>query len=119
MQTLRQRVAANALELARHGQGKPFYVTGQVDGQAFSVHAEGERLILRKENEPRQEIALTGESAAVAPAPSPLPLPLCPQAAPPSGDGEPAEAPPPAPGTSPLDSLLEKPSDEDETGGAR
>ena len=46
---LKQRVAANALELARHGVPKtPFYLTGQVAGQPFSVHAEGERVILRQ-----------------------------------------------------------------------
>lgn len=118
LRTLRQRVAANALELARHGQArKPFYVTGQVDGQCFSVHAEGERLILRKENEPRQEITLTGESPVPAQAAPPLPVPLCPHAAPPSGAGEPADAPPPSPGTSPLDSLTEKKSGEGEPGG--
>src|SRR5207253_4633400 len=45
--TLQARVAANALELARHGLPKtPFYLTGQVGGQPFSVHAEGERVIL-------------------------------------------------------------------------
>src|SRR5271170_3241622 len=38
LRTLRERVAANALELARQGAVKPpFYVTGQVAGQAFSV----------------------------------------------------------------------------------
>ncbi len=41
-QTLPARVAANALELARHGVPKtPFYLTGQVGGQPFSVHAGG------------------------------------------------------------------------------
>src|SRR5262249_14737263 len=41
-QTLQARVAANALELARQGTPKaPFYLTGQVGGQPFSVHAEG------------------------------------------------------------------------------
>ena len=36
--TLDERVAANALELARQGVPKtPFYMTGQVAGQAFSV----------------------------------------------------------------------------------
>ena len=45
----KERVAANALELARNGVPKPpFYVTGQVAGQAFSVHAEGERVILTR-----------------------------------------------------------------------
>ena len=39
LKTLKERVAANALELARHGvPKKPFYLTGQVDGKPFSVH---------------------------------------------------------------------------------
>src|SRR6266852_3837066 len=47
--TLEARVQANALELARHGLPKaPFYLTGQAGGQPFSVHAEGERVILTK-----------------------------------------------------------------------
>ena len=45
LETLKKRVAANALELARHGvPKKPFYLTGQVGGKSFSVHAEGEEL---------------------------------------------------------------------------
>jgi hypothetical protein len=41
------RVAANALELARHGLPKqPFYLTGRGRGKPFSVHAEGERVFL-------------------------------------------------------------------------
>ncbi len=60
LQTLKERVAANALELARYGQPQaPFYVTGQVGGQAFSVHAEGERLVLRRQGQEREEIELT------------------------------------------------------------
>jgi transposase InsO family protein len=40
--TLAARVASNALELARQGLPKsPFYLTGQVGGRPFSVHAEG------------------------------------------------------------------------------
>ena len=58
-ETLKTRVAANALELARHGKpSDPFYLTGQVSGQAFSVHTEGERLVLNREGEPREEIEL-------------------------------------------------------------
>ena len=40
LRTLKARVAANALELARHGLPRPpFYLTGQVGGQPFSLHA--------------------------------------------------------------------------------
>src|SRR5580692_7991744 len=47
--TLQARVSANALELARQGVPKaPFYLTGQVGGQPFSMHAEGERMILTR-----------------------------------------------------------------------
>src|SRR5262249_7396831 len=69
--TLKARVAANALELARHGSPKqPFYLTGQVGGKPFSVHAEGERVILTRVAEGRQEIDLS------APAPGPTHPPL-------------------------------------------
>ena len=48
----------SALDLARHGQPPaPIHVTAQLEGQAFSVHAEGPRLILTR----------PGEVAAVAP----------------------------------------------------
>ena len=57
--TLRKRVAANALELARNGVPKaPFYVTGRIGERAFSVHAEGERMILKREGEERTEVDL-------------------------------------------------------------
>ena len=60
LRTLKERVAANALELARHGTPqRPFYVTGQVDGKPFSVHAEGQRLILRREDGQREEVTLS------------------------------------------------------------
>ncbi len=97
-QTLQARVAANALELARHGRpSNPFYLTGQVGGQPISVHAEGERVILTG-TEGRQEIGLV--APAGGPAPEHLPEPVCPVgvvAAEPSAD----EAA--APGASPLD----------------
>jgi transposase InsO family protein len=118
LQTLKERVAANALELARFGQPKsPFYVTGQVAGQTFSVHAEGERLVLRRQDQEREEIELTsaghaplgtsvGPGGGVSPAVSaaePLPAPLCPDGSPRPGVGEPACAAPLAPGQSGLD----------------
>jgi transposase InsO family protein len=100
LRTLRERVAANALELARHGRPtSPFYLTGQVGNQPFSVHAEGERVILTA-NQGRQEIDL------VPPAPpsavAELPEPLCPAGVVLSATG-PEQAGEPAPGTSVLD----------------
>ncbi len=66
--TLKERVAANALELARHGVPRtPFYMTGQVAGQPFSVHAEGERVFLTRAGQPRQEVELVGPSPEAAP----------------------------------------------------
>jgi transposase InsO family protein len=84
--TLRERVAANALELARQGTPRPpFYVTGQVAGQPFSVHAEGERVFLTRPGQPRQEVELVGPAAAVE-TPSESSAPLCPHGAPESSD---------------------------------
>jgi transposase InsO family protein len=56
LKTLKQRVAENARELARHGiPKKPFYLTGQVEGKPFSVHREGDRVILHRAGEPRED----------------------------------------------------------------
>ncbi len=91
--TLEERVDANALELARSGEPKkPFYLTGQVGGQSFSVHAEGERVYMRKEDGEREEIDLTPEGGETAVPPEPQ-------------KGIP-ESPPVAPGTSALDAWL-------------
>jgi len=50
LKVLKARVAGNALTLATNGIPKdPFYLTGQVAGRTFSVHAEGERVILTRE----------------------------------------------------------------------
>jgi len=101
--TLQERVAANALELARNGVPKaPFYVTGQVGGKAFSVHAEGERVILTGE-EGRQEVDLVSPTPEK---PAELPPTVCPHAAPAVEGLEEGAEEPSAPGTSPLDVLL-------------
>ena len=56
---LQSRVAQNALELARGGVPKqPFYLTGQVGGKQFSVHAAGERVYLSRPDAEREEIEL-------------------------------------------------------------
>jgi transposase InsO family protein len=84
--TLKERVAANALELARQGVPRsPFYMTGQVAGQPFSVHAEGERVFLTRAGQPRQEVELVGPSPST-PTEEWLPEPLCPHGAPQSHD---------------------------------
>ena len=105
IKTLQARVASNALELARQGAPKaPFYLTGQVGGQPFSVHAEGERVILTGA-EGRREIELTPpekepELARV------LPQPLCPAGRVVSAEGEDSEEPS-RPGQSVIDPLAE------------
>jgi hypothetical protein len=110
LKTLKERVAANALELARHGvPKKPFYLTGQVDGKPFSVHQEGDRVILRQAGRFREEIDLVDPAEPEARRAQegeadPLPPPMCPDGSPTSlsqvsGDES-------LPGISPLDELL-------------
>jgi transposase InsO family protein len=103
--TLQAHVAANALELARHGVPKtPFYLTGQVGGQPFSVHAEGERVILRNAEGERQEVELVAPKTG--PAANELPLPVCPVGEVSGLGTAEANAAPPPPGVSPLDEAL-------------
>jgi transposase InsO family protein len=103
--TLEARVQANALELARHGLPKaPFYLTGQAGGQPFSVHAEGERVILTR-GDGRQEIDLVPPAASGDVVGSSLPEPVCPQGVP-SANADLGCEEPPAPGESPLDADL-------------
>jgi transposase InsO family protein len=103
--TLEARVQANALELARHGLPKtPFYLTGQAGGQPFSVHAEGERVILTR-GEGRQEIDLVAPAASGDAAPSSLPEPVCPQGVP-TTNADPGCEQPLEPGVSALDEGL-------------
>ena len=71
---MRERVAANALELAKNGVPKaPFYVTGNVAGEAFTVHAEGEHVILQK-GDRRSAISLDPRPEPLMPLPAPAPL---------------------------------------------
>jgi transposase InsO family protein len=103
--TLQARVAANALELARHGVPRaPFYLTGQVGGQPFSVHAEGERVILTRAQGERQEVDLVPPAPA-SPA-AELPVPICPVGAVSGLTEAGTDAEPCAPGESPLDEGL-------------
>jgi hypothetical protein len=87
LRTLKERVAANALELARQGLPKaPFYLTGQVGGKNFSLHAEGERVFMTSEAGARQEVDLVPPPAAKGT----MPQALCPDGSP-SGVLSPSE----------------------------
>jgi hypothetical protein len=98
-------VAANALELARQGLPKaPFYLTGQAGGQPFSVHAEGERVILTR-GDGRQEIDLVPPAGAGEAAPCSVPEPVCPQGVP-TANADLGFEQPLAPGASALDADL-------------
>jgi len=100
---LAERVAQNALELARNGIPKqPFYMTGQVGGKTFSVHAEGERVILTGEAGARQEIDLVPPAPTETPK---LPDAICPHAAPAVPGVEEGNEEPMPPGLSPIDDL--------------
>jgi len=114
---LKERVAANALEMARHGVPKPpFYLTGQLGGTNFSLHAEGERVFLTNQSGSRQEIDLVPPAAseqATAAAQSDgaaMPRAVCPDGSPepipvvnPHAEGQSDSAG--LPGTSVLDKL--------------
>ncbi len=115
LQTLRERVAANSLEQARQGTPRPpFYVTGQVAGQPFSVHAEGERVFMTRPGQPRQEVELVGPTAESEDA-GELDEPLCPHGAPESSDPLVDSA---APGVSWYEQPLASPEDSPPPGDA-
>jgi len=106
--TLAARVQANALELARDGLPKaPFYLTGQAGGQPFSVHAEGERMILTNADGRKEIDLLPPQAPANDGAFSGLPQPVCPQGIATAFADEGFEEPP-APGASPLDEGMAK-----------
>ena len=104
LKTLRERVAANALELARNGlPKKPFYLTGQVGGKSFSVHAAGERVFMTSSGKEREEIELVSpEEEGQA---EQLPEAVTPGVGL-SVDGEAGCEEPPPPGVSALDEGL-------------
>lgn len=99
LRTLKERVAKDALSLAREGIPRaPFYLAGSAGGESFSVHAEGERVILRRGDGEREEIDLGGRGEAPE-----VPPPLAPLGSPPDVGGR---EEPPAPGASGLDGAL-------------
>jgi len=117
LKTLKERVADNARELARNGvPKKPFYLTGQVEGKPFSVHQEGDRVILHRAGEPPEDIDLkpTRHGPTEKPSEDELPSALCPDGSPLSlWQHQSREG---APGTSPLDAL---PKADEETAANR
>lgn len=124
--TLAARVAKNALELAKHGVArKPFYLTGRVGDVGISLHAEGEKVVLTREDGGRETVDLRAPGRrAEGPGVEELPEPVAPTVvlrSLPGHDGD--EGEPLPPGASPLDGALEKlhealdGSDEDDDGG--
>jgi transposase InsO family protein len=58
--TLEERVAQNALDLARHGAPRQaVYLTGRVGDESISLHGEGGKLVLSTSEGRRQEVDLT------------------------------------------------------------
>lgn len=97
-------MAANALELARNGlPKKPFYLTGQVGGKSFSVHAAGERVFMTSSGKEREEIELVSPEDEKQE--EQLPAAVTPGVGL-SVEGEAGCEQPPAPGVSSLDDGL-------------
>jgi len=56
---LEERVAANAKDLALHGEPrKPLYLTGRIGDENVSLHSEGDRVLLTDEQGVREEVDL-------------------------------------------------------------
>src|SRR5262249_43786081 len=111
LKTLKERVADNAAELARHGvPRKSFYLTGRVGEEGISLHGEGTKVILTKTDGTREEVELTAPGRRAEPGQPPhLPEPLA------VGGGAEIVLPGvenetemPAPGSSPLDEGLRR-----------
>ena len=111
LKTLKARVTRNARELAQKGiPKKPFYLTGQVEGQPFSVHREGDRVVLHRADQEREDIDLIARDRkppkkASSPPQEQMPTALCPDGSPLSlwqHGGQVAD-----PGTSALDSFTQ------------
>jgi hypothetical protein len=60
LETMRQRVEANALDVARHGAPRQsVYLTGRVGDAGITLHGEGGKVILQTTEGGRQEVDLT------------------------------------------------------------
>ena len=114
--SLAERVAQNALSLAKDGAPrKSFYLTGRVGDETIALHAQGGRVVLTKGDGTREEVDLSHEGRRAEPganATMPEPVAVCGQGHPAVGaevdEGESELA---APGTSPLAEALQVLSD--------
>jgi transposase InsO family protein len=69
--TLEERVASNALSLARDGAPRQsVYLTGRVGDEAISLHGEQGRVVLTREDGRREEVDLTASGRRAEPAPA-------------------------------------------------
>jgi transposase InsO family protein len=60
LETLKKRVEANALDLARHGTPRQsVYLTGRVGESGITLHGEGGKLVVQTTEGGRQEVDLT------------------------------------------------------------
>jgi hypothetical protein len=66
---MEQRIAHNALDLARHGEPrKTFYLTGRVGDESIALHGAGGKVVLTRDGAPREEVDLTATGKRVEPA---------------------------------------------------
>ncbi len=117
--TLKDRVEANAKELAQHGMPrKSFYLTGRVGDANISLHAEGERVVMTKGDGSREEVDLSAPGRRNDEAgPQVLPDPVAAGGVVPSHPAITDDVVE-GPGESPLDAALDRLSEGfDEAGG--
>jgi len=110
-ETLKARVASNALSLALHGAPrKSFYLTGRVGEETIALHGEGGKVILTKADGTRAEVdlAAAGRREDEGRASSALAAPVAVHAAPADPLSQAADSDPLAAGESPLDGALER-----------
>jgi len=105
LKSLKERVEANALEMARSGvPKKKVYVAGRVGEKSFSIHGEGERVIMMQEGREREEVDLVEPEGATREAGETLPEAVSAAGRMPEEGGEEE----PAPGVSALDGKIQE-----------
>ncbi len=110
LKALRERVAGNAVDLARDGMPRQsFYIAGRVGNEAIALHGEGGRVVLTRGDGRREEVDLAAPGRRAEPGEETIwPEPVAVTGL----VGEELEAEEdggedlPAPGTSPLDEIV-------------